>query len=226
MKSVAASGKESGMILSDYGFSEPSLIWLLSGRVVTAVIGDCPWMIARVCICSPNVVGDAVAAVVSIWGFTTAGTLKPVVPYFISRSRKYLAAYPQPGWVNSSSFIPFCRKLSNRCCTVLDNMPVTQPGSSISLGLPSSVSSPSCFSSSPSCSSSKVERLLRPSLIAFNNSSNYVSGCPVVAPPNFSRRHIVQLLHNRCLCVLNSLSCHSGLAFHIILDPCLFLVVA
>jgi len=49
------------------------------------------------------------------------------------------------------------------------------------------------------------------------------SGC---RPRTFSSSHTVQLLHNRCLCILNSLSCHSGLSPHIILDPFLFLFIA
>jgi len=38
----------------------------------------------------------------------------------------------------------------------------------------------------------------------------------------FSSPHI---LHNCCLCVLNSLSCHCGLSLHKILDPFLFLFI-
>ena len=38
----------------------------------------------------------------------------------------------------------------------------------------------------------------------------------------FNISHIFLLLHHRCLCVLNSLSCHCGLSIHIILDSCLF----
>jgi len=38
--------------------------------------------------------------------------------------------------------------------------------------------------------------------------------------------HIILLLLNCCLCVFNLLCCHSGLSFHIILDPFLLLFVA
>jgi len=41
----------------------------------------------------------------------------------------------------------------------------------------------------------------------------------------FSSTHIFLLLHNRCLCVLNSLFCHSGFPPHMILDPFLFLII-
>ena len=42
----------------------------------------------------------------------------------------------------------------------------------------------------------------------------------------FSISHILLLLHNRCLCGLNSLWCHSGLYIHIIVDPFLLLFIA
>jgi hypothetical protein len=69
---VTVLGKRTGMNCYDCGFSKPSLILLLSGQEVSAAICDCPWTISRVCTCSPAVVGDGVAAVVSIWGITTA----------------------------------------------------------------------------------------------------------------------------------------------------------
>jgi len=47
-----------------------------------------------------------------------------------------------------------------------------------------------------------------------------LSGCGAFV---FSSCHIS---HKRCLCVLNSLSCHSGLSLHKILDPFLFLFIA
>jgi hypothetical protein len=37
---------------------------------------------------SPYIVGDGVAAVVSGWGFTTAGIFNSVILYFISLSQK------------------------------------------------------------------------------------------------------------------------------------------
>ena len=57
-----------------------------------------------------------------------------------------------------------------RCCTVLVIVPITQPGLSSSLSLPSSVSSSS--SSSPSSPSSELARSLRLSPIAMSISSN------------------------------------------------------
>jgi len=47
-----------------------------------------------------------------------------------------------------------------------------------------------------------------------------LSGC---LPHDFSSSHIIQLFYNRCLCDLNSLSCHSRLPLQIILDPFLSL---
>jgi len=67
----------------------------------------------------------------------------------------------------------------------LDSVPITQPGWSSSLSLPSSVSSSLYSSSSTSCSSSELARSLRLCPIAFNISSNVFSGFPVV-PPTFS----------------------------------------
>ena len=50
-----------------------------------------------------------------------------------------------------------------------------------------------------------------------------LSGC---RPRAFSSSHTFQLLRDRCLCISNSLSCHSGFSFHIILDPFLVLSIA
>ena len=47
-----------------------------------------------------------------------------------------------------------------------------------------------------------------------------LSGC---RPHVFSCSYIIKLLHNRCLCVLNSPLCHSGFSLHIILDLFFFL---
>jgi hypothetical protein len=43
---------------------------------------------------------------------------------------------------------------------------------------------------------------------------------------DFSMRHIILLLINRCLCVFNSVSCPSGFSLNIILNPFLFLFIA
>jgi len=69
-------------------FSEPSLIWLLPGRRVPAVIYNCPLTISRVCIYSAKYIGDGVAAVVSTWCLTTTRTFNSAVPYLISLWRK------------------------------------------------------------------------------------------------------------------------------------------
>ena len=49
----------------------------MSGRIVCCFRTD---------LHSADVVGDGVAAVVSVWGFTTAGTFNSVVPHFICLS--------------------------------------------------------------------------------------------------------------------------------------------
>ena len=179
-ESGTASGMRDTMWLSAWGFSEPSLNWLLPERDVNGGIWDCPGTISRTCISSQNVVGDGVAAVVCIWGFTTAKTLNSVVLYFICPSWKRSAASPQHACISSSSLFCFCWKLSIQSFTVLKIVPITQPGSSSSLSLPSSVSSSSSSSSFPSSSSSELARLLKLSPIAFNISSSVISGFVVV----------------------------------------------
>jgi len=132
-----------------------------------------------------------------------------------------------------SSLICFGRKLSMRLCTFLEIVSVTRPSSS-SLSLPSTISASLSSSSSPSCSSSEVATSLRLSQIAFNISSNIISGCLVVPPRAFSISHIVQLLHHRCFCILNLQFCHRGFSLHIIHDQylslrrvkCAFLLVS
>jgi len=168
------------MWLSAWGFCEPSLIWLLPCRDVTSSICDCPEMISTTYISCPNVVGDGVAAVVSVWGFTTAGIVNSVILYIICLSRKQSAVSPHPGCVSFSSLICFSRKLTMRCCTILEIVPITQPGSSSLLSLPSSVSSASSSLCSPSASSSELAWSLRLSPTAFNISSNVVSDFVVV----------------------------------------------
>jgi len=124
------------MKLSAWGFSERNLIWLLPCRDVTCGICDCLGTLSRACISSPNVVSDGVAAVGSVWGFPTAETFNSVAPYFLSLSQKWLAASPHPSCVSLSCLICFCRILSMWCCTVLEIVPVTLPGSWSSLSLP------------------------------------------------------------------------------------------
>jgi len=66
------------------------------------------------------------------------------------------------------------------CCTILEIVPITQPGLSSSLSLLSCEFSSSSSSSCPSSSSSEQARLLRLTPIAFNVASNVVSGFLVV----------------------------------------------
>jgi len=65
-ESGTASDMSEAMWLYTWGFSEPSIIWQLSDRDVTCGICDHLGMISRFCISSQNVVGDGVAAVVSV----------------------------------------------------------------------------------------------------------------------------------------------------------------
>ena len=62
----AAMGGRDVMPLSHCCFSDPSLISQLPGREVPCGTCDCLGTISRVCISSPNVVGDGVAAVLSV----------------------------------------------------------------------------------------------------------------------------------------------------------------
>ena len=77
------------------------------------------------------------------------------------------------------------QKLSMWCRTVLEIEPITQPGSSSTLSLPSIVSSSSSSLSSPSWSSSELARSLGLSPIAFDISSTVVL-CFLVVVPVFS----------------------------------------
>ena len=99
---------------------------------------------------------------------------------------------PYPGGVTLSSSSFFCRKLSRRCCTVLEIVSITQPGSSSSPSLPCCVSS----SSSPSSSSSELARSLRRSQIACNISSNVCPGSLDVKPL------LSALLISSCSCLI------------------------
>jgi len=121
-----------------------------------------------------------VAAVISVWGFTTAKISNLAIRYFIRVSGKYSATSPHSGCVSSSSIICFCRKHFMQCCNILEIVPITQPGLSSSLSLPRSgfsATSSSCFTSSlvpgHACS-------LRLSQIAINISAKVLSGSLVV----------------------------------------------
>jgi len=80
--------------LTAWGFTEPGRSWLLPSRDVTSIICDWLGTILTACISSPNVVGDGVAAVMCVWGFTTAGTFVWATLNFISRSQMLSDASP------------------------------------------------------------------------------------------------------------------------------------
>jgi len=71
----------------DCSSSEHSRIQWLLGQEVPFGICHFPGTISRVCICSPNVFDDRVAAVVSLWRLTTAGTINSAPPYLLSLAR-------------------------------------------------------------------------------------------------------------------------------------------
>ena len=171
-------GARPAIPLSDCRFPEPCLIWLLPGWGVHCGICNIPRTISRHSISSSHAVGAGAAVSSSIGGFTTAGTIDSVVPYILSLSRKYSAASPHPSCVDSSNFISFYRNLSMHCCTVLEIVPITRPGSSSWLRLPCSVSPSS--SPSPSSPSLELARSLRLTMIATIISSNLFSGSRVV----------------------------------------------
>jgi len=165
-----------------WGFCKPSLIWLLPGREVTCGNCDLPGILSRVPIGSPIVLRTEQDVSTSVGGWSTAGAFSWVVPYFLSLSQEYPAEYPQPGCVNSLTFICYCRQRSMRCCTISEIVPITQQGESSLLGLPCSGCSLPSSSSTPSSPSSEVARSLRLYPIEFNISSNGVSDFVVVIP--------------------------------------------
>jgi len=101
-----------------------------------------------------RIVTPGVAAFMSLRGFITAGTVNLAVPYFISLSQNLLAASPHLDCVILSCLISFRRTLSTQRCPLLEIVPITQPGSSSLLSLPSSMF---YSSSSPSRSSSSSD---------------------------------------------------------------------
>jgi len=208
------------MSFLDRGFRKAGLIWQLDGQDVRCCICTFPGMLSRISISSPNVVGADGAVTSSICGWTTSGTFHSVVSFFLSLWWKYSATSLHPGCVNRSSFICFCRKLPTRCCTILEIVPNTQPGSSPSLSLASSGSSSSSPLSSSSSWSAWLASSLRLSLMAFKISSNAVPALLVV-PPAFSAFLIsycswlitVSASSTRFLATAVSISTYSSICF-------------
>jgi len=180
----------------DCGFPEPSLTWLHPSRDLPFSICNHPGMELRVSNGSPHVVGAGMAVIVTIRDLTTASTFNWAILYFISLSHTYSAASPHPGCINSSRLICFCRKLSIRSCNVLEIVPITQPCSSSSLNLPTSVSHSSPSSSSQCWSWSEHLRLLRVSPIAFNISRTVFSAFVVFNPT------VSSFLISSCYCLI------------------------
>jgi len=136
----SAPGAKLAIPVFNWGFPEPSLMWLLPGWEVHWAISDIPGTISRDSRSSPNVVGAGAAASSVVCGLMTARTINSHVPYSLSLSQTKSAASLHPGCVNVSSFISFCQHLSLHCCSVLEIVPITQPALSSSLSLPCSVS--------------------------------------------------------------------------------------
>ena len=134
----------------------------------------------RVSISSPNFVCDGVAAVMSVGGLTTAGTINLAVRYFKSPQQMSSAPSHYHGCVNSSNVHCVSPELSVPWYPDLDIRPITQLGLSSSLSMPRPVSSSSSSSSFPSTSSSELARLFRLAPIAWNISWDIFSGVLVV----------------------------------------------
>jgi len=123
---ISLRGRCKGAILMfDFGFPEPSLMQLHPGREVTYCICDVPATISGHSILSPNIASAGSATLAYISSVTTARTLNSDVRYFSSLSHKWSPVSSHSGCVNSSSFICFCRKLSERYCTELEIVPIT-----------------------------------------------------------------------------------------------------
>jgi len=225
------SGERDNTHLALCGFPELSLIWLLAGRGVPGGICDCPGTISTDSIGSPNVVGAGEADSSSVCRLMNAATLNSVMPYVLSLSRRKLALSLHPSWVNSSSFICFCRNLSMCCWSILDIVPTTLRGSSSSLSLLSSVTVSS--QSSPSSSWSELARWLILFPIAIIISSNIFLASLVVNPtfPAFLISSCSCLIAasaspNLCLATAVSLSTWSSIhiSFSSLLRKCVSLL--
>jgi hypothetical protein len=83
-----AAGSGQRILVFDWGFTKPCLIWLLAGQEVPCGICEILGTMLRHSMSSPNVVGGGAGALSSVWGWTPAGMLNLDVPYFVSCSRK------------------------------------------------------------------------------------------------------------------------------------------
>jgi len=180
-----------------WGLLEPNLIWLLPGRDVTCGICDFLGTLARVSIGYLHVISEDEATSSSVRSWTTAGNFNLDVLYFLSLRLTGSAATPQPCCVKLSSFICFGETHFIVCCTIMEIVPINQPGSSSSLSLPSSGSSLVWSMSFPFSQSSELARSLKLPLMAFNISSNDVSGFAVVNPT------VSAFLISSCSCLIS-----------------------
>jgi len=224
IESSSVAGARRDILVVGCCIPEPSWIWQHTGWEVLCGICNGPGIISRHSICSPNVVGASAAATSSGRYLTTCGTLQSDMPYFLSVFLTFLAASSHPGCVNWSIVIYFCRNLSMRCCSMLDSVPITHPGSSSSLIFPCSV--PSSSSSSPSSPLSDLARSLRLSPITTIISWSVLSGS-MYLNPTFSA-----FLVSSCSCWTagSGSSTHNRAPvvypFNIILDTFLSLFIA
>lgn len=130
----------------------------------------------------PNIVGGGTAATLPACCVIISRSFNSAIPYIISLSSKWFPESTHSSQVDSLNLICFCPKLCVRCCTILDDVPITQLDWSYSLCLPCTVSSPSSSLSSPIFSLCYHARSHRMSQIALNISSNVFSGFLVVDP--------------------------------------------
>jgi len=210
---------------SAWGFSKPSLIWLLPARDVTCGICNCPGTISRAYICSPNVVGDGVAEVMSVWGFTTAGTFNSVLPCCKSLT-KVVGRVPS-SWLRQfvmSQLLPL-----NALHIALYSFEDCAHHPARFLIFPQLAKlciffiSISVFPIMYIIGTWKIPQTVSDSIQYFLKGFFRLCGCRL-CPFNIS--HIFLLLYNHCLCVLNSLACHCSRTMYIILNPFLLLLVA
>jgi hypothetical protein len=211
------------MYFCDCGFSEPTLISLHCCRKVTASNSDCPQTITIVRRCSPTVVWEAVAAVGSDCGLTTAGAFNSALPYFISLSPMQLAGSPPSRlsqFVKSRLLLP---TTLNAVLSRFSDCPHHPARSIIIIELAELfiffiiilIFFSLLISGTYTITQTVSDRIQHVFKLCFG-----LSSC---LTPVYSSCH---MLHNRCLCVLNSLLCHSCLSLHNILDAFLSLFIA
>jgi len=220
-ESGSASGGSDGICLFDCAVPDPNLIRLLPGQEVHCGIRDISGIISRDYIRSPNVAGESVAASLSVCGLTTAGTFNSVVWYFISIWWKMSAASPHPGCVNSSNFICVWPKSVHLLLYHFRDR-VHHPAGFIIFAQLALFWMFIIFPILLIVQTCKIAQSVSDSIPHLLIRLAMLSRCQ---SPAFSTSHIFVLLLNCCLCILNSLCCHSGVSLYVMLHSFLFLFV-